>query len=122
MHKNICNGRNIYAGKDRFDKENGERRISKKNQCAGEKACTVTTSVQKFKYPIMIAFEGFGASGKGIQIAELIRPLDPRGFEVYAVKNESEEEKKYPFLWRFWTKMPEKGRSQFMTAVGTVKS
>lgn len=27
-----------------------KRRISKKNQCAGEKACTVTTSVQKFKY------------------------------------------------------------------------
>ncbi len=60
--------------------------------------------------PIMIAFEGFGASGKGEQIAELIRPLDPRGFEVHAVKNESKAEKKYPFLWRFWAKMPEKGR------------
>ena len=60
--------------------------------------------------PVMIAFEGYGASGKGVQISELIKALDPRGFEVYAVKNESEEERMHPFLWRFWTKMPPKGR------------
>ncbi len=60
--------------------------------------------------PVMIAFEGYGASGKGVQISELIRALDPRGFEVYAVKNETEEEKMHPFMWRFWTKMPPKGR------------
>ena len=60
--------------------------------------------------PVMIAFEGYGASGKGVQIAQLIQALDPRGFEVYAVKNETEEERMHPFLWRFWTKMPAKGR------------
>lgn len=60
--------------------------------------------------PVMIAFEGYGAAGKGVQIGELIRALDPRGFEVYAVKNETEEERMHPFLWRFWTKMPAKGR------------
>ena len=60
--------------------------------------------------PVMIAFEGYGASGKGVQIGELIQAMDPRGFEVYAVKNETEEEKMHPFLWRFWTKMPAKGR------------
>lgn len=60
--------------------------------------------------PVMIAFEGYGASGKGVQIGKLIQALDPRGFEVYAVKNETEEEKLHPFLWRFWTKMPAKGR------------
>ena len=47
---------------------------------------------------------------KGVQIAELIQALDPRGFQVYPVKNETEEEKMHPFLWRFWTKMPAKGR------------
>ena len=60
--------------------------------------------------PVMIAFEGYGASGKGVQIGELIKALDPRGFEVYAVKNETEEEKMHPFMWRFWTKLPSKGR------------
>ena len=60
--------------------------------------------------PVMIVFEGFGASGKGLQIGELIQSLDPRGFTVYAVKEESKEEHFHPFLWRFWTKTPEKGR------------
>lgn len=60
--------------------------------------------------PVMIVFEGFGASGKGLQIGELIQSLDPRGFKVYAIKEESEEERMHPFLWRFWTKTPEKGR------------
>lgn len=60
--------------------------------------------------PVMIAFEGYGAAGKGVQIGKLIQALDPRGFEVHAVKRETEEEKFYPFLWRFWTKMPAKGR------------
>lgn len=60
--------------------------------------------------PVMIALEGYDAAGKGVQIAELIRALDPRGFEVHAVKKETEEERLHPFLWRFWKKMPAKGR------------
>ena len=65
---------------------------------------------KELKIPVMIAFEGFDAAGKGLQIGELLQALDPRGFEVHAVKQETEEEKMYPFLWRFWTKIPEKGR------------
>ena len=60
--------------------------------------------------PVIVVFEGFGASGKGVQINKLIHPLDPRGFEVFAIKGENEEERMYPFLWRFWIKTPEKGR------------
>ena len=29
--------------------------------------------------PVMIAFEGYGAAGKGVQISKLIQALDPRG-------------------------------------------
>ncbi|MBQ8638096.1 MAG: polyphosphate:AMP phosphotransferase [Lachnospiraceae bacterium] len=60
--------------------------------------------------PVMIIFEGFSTSGKGTLINQLIEPLDPRGFSVYAINSESEEEKRRPFLWRFWTKTPENGR------------
>lgn len=62
------------------------------------------------KIPVMIAFEGIGASGKGVQINKLIQALDPRGFDVYTVNRETEEEKMRPFLWRFWSKTPETGR------------
>ena len=60
--------------------------------------------------PIMIVCEGFGASGKGLQIGRLIQSMDPRGFEVHPIKNETEEERMHPFMWRFWTKTPAKGR------------
>ena len=60
--------------------------------------------------PVMIVFKGFGAAGKGVQISKLISALDPRGFSVYAIDGESKDEQLRPFLWRFWTKTPEKGR------------
>ncbi|MCI8637771.1 MAG: polyphosphate:AMP phosphotransferase [Coprococcus sp.] len=62
------------------------------------------------KIPVMIAFEGYDAAGKGLQIGKLIQGLDPRGFEVHAVKKETEEETMHPFMWRFWTKTPAHGR------------
>ncbi len=65
---------------------------------------------KSLKIPVMIAFEGYPAAGKGAQMAALIRALDPRGFEVHAVKKETEEERMHPFMWRFWTKMPAEGR------------
>lgn len=60
--------------------------------------------------PVMVVFEGFGASGKGVQIGRLIQSLDPRGFKVFAIQKETEEERMHPFLWRFWTKTPARGR------------
>ncbi len=60
--------------------------------------------------PVMIVFEGLGAAGKGTQINRLIQPMDPRGFVVYSVDKEGEEEKRHPYLWRFWNLIPENGK------------
>ena len=60
--------------------------------------------------PIMILFEGFEASGKGTMIGKMIRPLDPRGFKVYTMEKEYEEDKMHPYLWRYSIKTPERGR------------
>lgn len=60
--------------------------------------------------PIIIIFEGWEASGKGTLINRLILPLDPRGFKVYPILKPNEDERLRPFLWRFWTKTPERGR------------
>ncbi len=60
--------------------------------------------------PITIVFEGWGASGKGRLINELLQVLDPRGVRVYSTQVSNEEELLRPFLWRFWTKIPERGR------------
>ncbi len=60
--------------------------------------------------PIMIVFEGFEASGKGTMINKMIQPLDPRGFKVFTMEKEYEEDKMHPYLWRYSIKTPEKGR------------
>ena len=60
--------------------------------------------------PVILVFEGMGAAGKGLQISRLIQALDPRGFDVYACDRPTEDEQMRPFLWRYWTKTPAKGR------------
>ena len=60
--------------------------------------------------PVIIVFEGWDASGKGTLINHLILPMDPRGYQVYTIHDPTEEERLRPFLWRFWIKLPERGR------------
>lgn len=65
---------------------------------------------KRLDIPVIIAFEGWEGGKKGVLINKLIQALDPRGFKVYATDKETEEERMHPFLWRFWTKTPAKGR------------
>lgn len=65
---------------------------------------------KELQIPVVIVMEGLSAAGKGTLISQLISPLDPRGFQVFATARETEEEKRHAFLWRFWTKLPAKGR------------
>lgn len=60
--------------------------------------------------PVTIVFEGFEAAGKGTMINKMIQPLDPRGFQVYTMEKEYEEDLRHPYLWRYHTKMPARGR------------
>ncbi|OPZ22954.1 MAG: Thymidylate kinase [candidate division BRC1 bacterium ADurb.BinA364] len=60
--------------------------------------------------PVLVVFEGWDAAGKGTLINELLLAMDPRGFVVHPYKSASEEERLRPYLWRFWTKLPERGR------------
>ena len=59
--------------------------------------------------PIIILFDGYGAAGRGTAISRFIEPLDPRGFTVYST-SETEEDKYYPFMYKFWKMTPAKGR------------
>ncbi len=61
------------------------------------------------KIPVIVVFEGWGASGKGSVIASLINPLDPRGFKVNTVTPSNEFEKRMPPLYRFWEDIPPYG-------------
>jgi len=60
--------------------------------------------------PVIVVFEGWKAAGKGTLINELLQSLDPRGFQVFPTHGPSDEESIRPYFWRFWTKLPSKGR------------
>ncbi len=76
----------------------------------GEKLSVLQRACRTSQIPVMIVFEGLGAAGKGTQINRLIQPMDPRGFVVYSIDEETKEEKRHPYLWRFWNKIPENGK------------
>jgi polyphosphate kinase 2 (PPK2 family) len=59
--------------------------------------------------PVIILFEGWDAAGKGTSIQKLTTPLDPRGFKLYPIRAARTYEKKHPWLWRFWLKLPARG-------------
>ncbi|NLF67771.1 MAG: phosphate--AMP phosphotransferase [Candidatus Anammoximicrobium sp.] len=60
--------------------------------------------------PVIVVFEGWDAAGKGTVINRLTQALDPRGFAVHAIKPPNETERFYPWLWRFWNKVPAAGQ------------
>ena len=66
--------------------------------------------IREIGIPVIVVFEGWEAAGKGTLINALILSMDPRGFNVYSTHPPVEEERLRPFLWRFWTKTPERGR------------
>jgi polyphosphate kinase 2 (PPK2 family) len=61
------------------------------------------------KIPVVIIFEGWDAAGKGTSINTLSSRLDPRGFKLHPIRAARTFEKKRPWLWRFWLKLPGRG-------------
>ncbi len=61
------------------------------------------------KLPVVIAYEGWDASGKGGNIKRLTGALDPRGFEVHPIASPEPHEKARHYLWRFWKRVPKDG-------------
>ena len=86
------------------------KELKKKLEAYQERLAALQREARALEIPVIIVMEGWGASGKGQLINHFIIPLDPRGFTVYTIKDENDEESRYPFLWRFITKTPAKGR------------
>ncbi len=61
------------------------------------------------RIPMVIAFEGWDAAGKGGCIKRLVQNLDPRGYEVVPVGAPNDVEKAHHYLWRFWESFPKAG-------------
>jgi polyphosphate kinase 2 (PPK2 family) len=66
--------------------------------------------VYKQQRPMIVAFEGWDAAGKGGAIRRLTERLDPRGYVVYAISAPRGDDAEHHYLWRFWRRLPEAGQ------------
>lgn len=87
------------------DKEVAKMQIKEKKK----QLAVLQQKIRQKKIPVVLVFEGWGASGKGSLIGKLILEMDPRGFQVYSMGEPSLEEKRLPFLNRYWLNMPAQG-------------
>jgi polyphosphate:AMP phosphotransferase len=71
---------------------------------------TLQRDLHEKKIPVILVVEGWNASGITTVISELIQFLDPRGFSLHSIGSPSDEERGRHLLWRFWEKIPAKGR------------
>ncbi len=69
--------------------------------------------VREAGIPVLVIFEGLDTSGKGDSIRHLSEVLDPRGFRVHVAYETTEDERKRPWLWRYWVNTPARGRISF---------
>jgi polyphosphate:AMP phosphotransferase len=64
----------------------------------------------KLNLPIILVFEGWHGSGLAEDINRVILTLDPRGYDFHTMARPCYEELLKPFLIRFWTRTPVKGK------------
>jgi polyphosphate:AMP phosphotransferase len=58
---------------------------------------------------LLLVFEGTDAAGKGGTIRRITQCLDPRLLRVHGTRAPTEEERKQPYLMRFWRRIPAPG-------------
>ncbi len=57
----------------------------------------------------VVVYEGVDAAGKGGNVRRVTAALDARMYRIVPVAAPTEEERRYPYLWRFWRHLPEAG-------------
>lgn len=62
------------------------------------------------RLPVLIVFEGWAGTAKVTTIGSIIRRLDPRGLRVHPITPPRTSEQQYPWLYRFWLKIPSYGQ------------
>lgn len=79
-----------------------------------EEMLALQHKLREANLPVILVFEGWGASGKGTSISRVTNALDPRYFDVRTAGKITEDKIMRPFLWSFWTYLPAKGQIVIM--------
>lgn len=65
---------------------------------------------------VAVILAGTPAAGRSETVNELLEWLDPKHIGVHALGAPSAEDRKFPPLWRYWQKLPARGRMTFFFA------
>jgi PPK2 family polyphosphate:nucleotide phosphotransferase len=59
---------------------------------------------------MLLIFQAMDAAGKDSTIKHVMSGVNPQGVAVHSFKRPSAEELDHNFLWRYWNRMPERGK------------
>ncbi|HEY0682518.1 MAG TPA: polyphosphate:AMP phosphotransferase [Steroidobacter sp.] len=65
---------------------------------------------------VAVIVAGTAAAGRSETVNELLEWLDPKHIGVHALGAPNSEDRRYPALWRYWRKLPARGRMTFFFA------
>ena len=65
-------------------------------------------------HPVLLVIAGPEGAGKGAVAHRLNEWMDPRLIETHALWRHSDEEEAHPYWWRFWRRLPPRGRMAIM--------
>ena len=88
-----------------MDRETYKKRLKELQ----DKLMILHSELYRTRIPVILAFEGWDAAGKGGAIKRLTGALDPRGYEVHPTASPNDIEKAHHYLWRFWRDIPKGG-------------
>ena len=91
-----------------------DEELNERLKAAKAKLAIQQMQIKEHKLPVFVLFEGWGAAGKGSVLGKVILNIDPRFFKVFTMDIPTEEEKRKPFLYRHFVKIPEAGKFCFL--------
>ena len=97
-----------------------EEEIKARLAAAKEKLAKQQLLIKEQKIPVLVLMEGWGSAGNGSVIGQVIQNVDPRFFKVESMGEKSEEERRKPFLYRYFKRIPEEGKFVFLDPVELV--
>lgn len=94
-------------GGEQIDKATYEKRVAKLRAALLDMQYRILTAK---KFPVVVVIGGVEGAGKGETVNLLNEWMDPRHIQSHAVGAPTDEELQRPPMWRFWRRLPPKGK------------
>lgn len=92
-----------------MEKKVGEEEYHERLREYQDKLFKLQNKLYLKKIPVIVAYEGNDAAGKGGNIRRVARALDARGYAVTPIAAPTPDELNHQYLWRFWRALPRTG-------------